>query len=178
MRRHLLNIVTGISLLLCPATALLWARSYERGDLWCRGTNERGIEIAIDDGQVRIASVACERRGGMLGLLNTGGRWSHYTSYPRGSIRPPARTIRERLGLGWRGYSPWFAKYRMVAFPLWLACAALGLPPVVWLPRMRRLRRRRQRQRLGLCVACGYDLRGTRERCPECGVVPARAVSV
>ena len=37
--------------------------------------------------------------------------------------------------------------------------------------------RREARVAAGLCAACGYDLRGSPNRCPECGAVPKKKVA-
>jgi hypothetical protein len=52
-----------------------------------------------------------------------------------------------------------------VAIPIWFLLLATGFLPgrATW----RAIRARRQRA--GLCRACGYDLRASPERCPECG---------
>jgi hypothetical protein len=42
--------------------------------------------------------------------------------------------------------------------------------------RLLTLRRAKTRPGDGLCARCGYDLRATPERCPECGAVPAEAL--
>lgn len=57
--------------------------------------------------------------------------------------------------------------------PDWLVAALMALMPVFILTRLLRSTRRTQRRiAKDLCPACGYDLRASPDRCPECGAVP------
>jgi hypothetical protein len=88
----------------------------------------------------------------------------------RASARQNANHDWRALGLEWISWIPdsdaggW--EYGIVFYlPAWMASlAALGLGARLVL-RDRRLRR----LRAGLCEVCGYDLRATPRRCPECG---------
>ena len=83
----------------------------------------------------------------------------------------------------WRGSIP-AARHRIAVWAangiIWTVLLAFGAGTCVSIARLgwlfisaRHRAERRQRRREGLCIACGYDLRGNEftERCPECGTL-------
>ena len=84
------------------------------------------------------------------------------------------------LGLVWR--NPTFTRYgwaftgRQVTLPRWFLIGA-GLSPALLLTARAVVRAHlhRRRRRRHICASCGYDLRATPERCPECGLEPGAA---
>jgi hypothetical protein len=58
--------------------------------------------------------------------------------------------------------------------PHWLAGGITTILPIVWIAQDVHNRRRLRRIRRGLCVACGYNLRASPDRCPECGTIPPK----
>jgi hypothetical protein len=79
-------------------------------------------------------------------------------------------------------FDPASGRYRVLQpFPVCLLPYFLIAPLFAFLPAgvwLTRLVRRRRRARVGLCPACGYDLRATPDRCPECGTAPPPAAPV
>jgi hypothetical protein len=65
-----------------------------------------------------------------------------------------------------------FVTATVVIFPLPFAVALVAILPLADVMMIRRRRRRRYRAAEGLCARCGYDLRATPDKCPECGNTP------
>jgi hypothetical protein len=105
-------------------------------------------------------------------ILLTGRDWSfnHGTAL---SIFDEDYTVTMRAGFAWgepiaSQDSPNLAGYFVVVpYWFWTSLSTTPLVRLAW--RRRRSVRRREK---GLCSRCGYDLRATPARCPECGLSP------
>jgi len=183
-----------LSLLLCLMTAALWAWSYRSGD---------GIvqdRETLSDSTFHYRQLAAySMRGGVMFNHGYFQRVLSPQAVAARQIRPaslgfwhidrpryPSGTPGEipLQPLNWLGFhfgtnhgrDPATATYSSslsIVAPFWFLTLAL-VTPTVFVSWRRHLRRRaRSRNR---CVGCGYDLRGSLGRCPECGTeVPAEA---
>jgi hypothetical protein len=67
--------------------------------------------------------------------------------------------------------------YQVLKVPYWLIIALCGLLPAHSLLGVPAALRRRRRRLKGLCMHCGYDLRASEGRCPECGTAKPNALT-
>ena len=81
------------------------------------------------------------------------------------SFVPPQHEM-HLLGAKYRSGTVLFAYAQDLSLPMWMPVLLFGMWPAVWA-----LRRRRHRGP-GYCPSCGYDMRATPQRCPECGTEP------
>lgn len=177
LRKRLANVATFISLALCVATVVLWFRCEGMGSDEFELHWFRGFAIHSLDGAMFFSTFPDRRtrKTTWLPLVQVGrdyresaGAWSLMVVYEYG---------RHAAGFG---YGSADLKepdaFRPSVRVLMVRHAYVGLLFAI-LPVFRGARwiQRYRRVRAGRCLSCGYDLRATPDRCPECGAAtPAR----
>ncbi|MDB5355840.1 MAG: hypothetical protein JWN24_2293 [Phycisphaerales bacterium] len=143
MLRHLFTLLAALSLLLCGYLIYRWAWPDDMQVI----VNLNG-RLVVHRGELTAQSVEESARN----VFIDPGDVRHWTfagfEYARTSWGPGSTTV--------------------TAVPLPYVILAAAVLPALWgFGRWRSIR-----PGPGHCSACGYDLRATPDRCPECGTVP------
>ncbi|HWE96805.1 MAG TPA: hypothetical protein VG269_22790 [Tepidisphaeraceae bacterium] len=180
MARRLFTFLSALSLLVCVGTSVLWARSEWFFD-----------SIAIRRGHIVLFSLS-SHSGNFLCALYEGDSGNpplvelrrlnyesikfhfHVTSlYAASTSKPVLGFGVEREGQIEYVNRQRFRQIRtLLQVPYWFVGLLTALPPFGALRRSWRKRSANGR----CCTTCGYDLRATPDRCPECGAL-ARATN-
>jgi hypothetical protein len=153
------RVASNVTVALCLLAALLSAA------LWARGLSVRDEIVVHAAGRKWIVSTFPHHLF-VLGHTDPG-PW-RAESYELGMTQYPAAPRYWELR-----YEADVNGLVRIGIPFWLlVLVATGPPAYSCLRRFRDLRWRHR----GLCRACGYDLRASRDRCPECGMAIPEAV--
>lgn len=183
LRRNLFAFVSATSLLLCLTACGLWVRSYWQADELVAGYWHYQYHPGFTNYYDAWEMNAFNNRGRIMmrahlcACIAGPGR---YESAPRQKgrlvIAGPADyrllDFEENLGKGHGVAAAAGFRYRSnqrvlaLSVPHAAMVVSLAVLPLIAVVRLRRSRRAR---RMGLCLHCGYDLRATPDRCPECG---------
>jgi hypothetical protein len=198
--RWLRNIGAAVSLALCLVSAALWVRSQfvERGEELFKSWYDAGAAtyghniVGVAPGVFYVATAR-------MHYADATGKARMERNLAKGIYAPGYTYRKSREGLHPNTFRPPLTKLEQQGFmfrrspfpppgtrasssaptgsltnlwlPLWLPTALLAIAPAL---SVAFALRRRHLSRRGLCAKCGYDLRESPLRCPECGT-PAPA---
>ena len=153
MSRKPFTLAAGASAVLCVGVCVLWVRSYfgDADELQLR-----------EPGPIDARWVSSE--AGVLLFVDQRGDDDPRDDATQNYVSP------NLLGVQYVNSFSVNARVINIVAPHWLAATATALLPAAWVAT--RIRRRRDPCSV-YCPTCGYDLRATPDRCPECGAVPA-----
>lgn len=176
LSRRLLPMFSIMSLVALAVTLVLWFsslwRCYEVA--YHRLDGHRGTSYLLSSWPLRFAVMSAPLPGPVSPRISW---WSGYTSPAvtrSGSTQPFFELSNDRIAcIGFEYCHRVIEDLSMdvseVEISHWILVLLFAILPFL---HFRLIYMRRRLARLGLCPTCGYDLRASPDRCPECGRVP------
>lgn len=196
IRRRLLTCLSALLLILCVGTTVLWVQSFstEHALGWL-GTRF-GVQVTASNGVFlfRLGVIAeadnVREVAGPSGMGwgapfpgRTGERsgFYHRTVFPNRDLSRYGQHSIASNGFGYHYMAGmlfpsghWVERWLLL--PGWIVWLLLAALPIRWWWLFRGRWRREKRLAANQCISCGFDLRATPDRCPECGtLVPAKS---
>ena len=156
MKRRIFTILSALSLVLCVVTVLLWVRSYS-------GPN------TVDDFMLPLRMIPMYPLAGVFSYRGEISVYAH-NSLTVSNTDTSTRSW-NCLGLSFVEYQKLLPgattpliRYR-IEISHWSLTLLFAIIPSIWIF----YGRWRSPYGLGHCLKCGYDLRASKDHCPECG---------
>jgi len=146
--KRLFTLLATISLLMAVATAVVWVR--------CNRQFYAQQAIHITAGPEGW-DIICAKSALVLWKNRKAPLILRPTTLPKGAVW---------VGVSYAGYA------RLI--PYWELESVLGILPVCWIVLTLRRHSRQKTETAPRCPTCGYDVRASPQRCPECGTVLLR----
>jgi len=168
VKRRLFTMMSAISLAMCIVVGVLGLRSYSTGVSIGFAVLDRQCDFVVWHGRVMVTIWEPEA----LALPRLPRGWTFKDSRP---------WWRRHIDLEWHPSTaygllgPWALQGSPLYWdlPWWPIYFVTGAMPAFWLFHCFR---RRPGISTNACATCGYDLRATPLRCPECGTETAKSV--
>jgi hypothetical protein len=180
VKSRLFTLLAALSLLLFLVICTLWVRSYffQEKLTWITVDGYRSVWTA--EGSLEISLF--QQQNSYKPNETAHPKYSSDTPNPpfNGLLildydYPLATFDWQHAGFAWHQVRETrFGRLHASGFaPFWSLALLTALLPAIWTS----LRFRSQtREKSGRCAKCGYDLRATPDRCPECGEIAQKAV--
>lgn len=162
--------LAAFSLALCLFTGVLWQRSLRDCDLLIGGRATASRFTCTSEFGVLVFEYESKQKGTVFP------GWSYFVS-------PLPRRFRTHDDLlGFAVYEETANHYHLlpptllrgVTIPHGFVFSLAAVLPGLWVVRRQRRKSAQWRREHGLCPRCGYDLRASSNRCPECGTSMVR----
>jgi len=180
------KVICALSVVASLLVIVLWVHSYRRHEVLLYGTHRHCATIGATHGRFSLRHMRLESNDSGVHFGDPGFKHNSARAQPMQpglyasdcrifwAIGPFSFIVGSERAGDWQrpGGAHWDMHLQELIVPHWFVLMLTVCPAVLL------VYRHAKRPREGHCAKCGYDLRASPQRCPECGAATAAGVPV